>query len=91
MFELAHESVLSLAERLLKYPKLRERFESLLGIVENSDGHHQTADEAESGVIREVRQLGQEVLRDWSGYQKERKESEYSQKEGFIRGGVQRW
>ena len=56
------ESSLSLAERLSKFPHLRHRMESILGIIENADGSCQTADEAERRAIEKVRKSGQEVL-----------------------------
>ena len=61
------ESSLSLEKRLSKYPHLRHRMESILGIIENDDGSCQTADEAERRAIEEVRKSGQEVLQGWLG------------------------
>ncbi len=81
------ESSFSLAERLSKYPHLRHRMESILGIIENDDGSCQTADEAERRAIEEVRKLGQEVLQGWLGHQSDIKEAESSQKAGLIRDG----
>ena len=81
------ESSFSLAERLSKYPHLRHRIESILGIIENDDGSCQTADEAERRAIEEVRKSGQEVLQGWLGYQSDIKEAESSQKAGLIRDG----
>ena len=81
------ESSFSLAARLSKYPHLRHRMESILGIIENDDGSCQTADEAERRAIEEVRKSGQEVLQGWLGYQSDIKEAESSQKAGLIRDG----
>jgi hypothetical protein len=77
----------ALEERLSQYPHLRDRFEAILGIVENQEGTCQTADEAERRAIAEVRQLGQEVLEDWAQNQSQAKAREYAQKEGLIRDG----
>ena len=85
------ESSLSLAERLSKYPHLRRRMESILGIIENDDGICQTADEAERRAIEEVRKLGQEVLQGWLGHQSDIKEAESSQKADLIRDGKKKY
>lgn len=77
----------SLEERLSQYPHLRDRFEAILGIVENQEGACQTADEAERRTIVEVRHLGQEILSDWAKHQSQAKAQEYAQKEGLIRDG----
>ena len=51
----------SLAERLSKYPHLRHRMESILGIIENDDGSCQTADE--KGVLIGQIHLTQNLLK----------------------------
>lgn len=56
----------SLEERLAAHPRLRQRVEKLVDLVESSAGDVVLADEAERRVIEEVRQLGQDVLQGWS-------------------------
>lgn len=56
----------SLEERLAAHPRLRDRVERLVDVVENSGGDVVLADEAERRVIAEVRQLGLDVLQSWS-------------------------
>jgi len=61
-----HGQKRSLEERLNAHPHLRERVDQLLGIVEDTEGDLEKADEAERRVIEELRRLGQEVLQDWA-------------------------
>jgi hypothetical protein len=57
---------LSLEERLTAHPRLKERIEALLAIVEDTNADVQQADEAERRVIAEVRRLGHEALCRWA-------------------------
>ena len=52
-------------ERLNKHPQLRNRMESLLGVVENAAGDCDKADAAEQYVIEELRKMGNEALHCW--------------------------
>ena len=56
----------TLEERLEKHPHLKNRFESLPDIVENTDGDLEKANEAEKRVIEELRTMGGELLTDWA-------------------------
>lgn len=56
----------TLDERLNSYPVLKKRFESLLEVVENTNGDLVKAAEAEQRVIEELRSMGNEVLSDWA-------------------------
>lgn len=56
----------SLEQRLREHPELRERFEKMLDIVENTDGDCVRADDAELRVLEQVRGLGQELLQGWA-------------------------
>ena len=56
----------NLDDRLDKHPHLRERFESILAIVEDTAGTIDLADEAERLAIIEVRQLGATLLNEWA-------------------------
>jgi hypothetical protein len=52
-------------ERLNQHPKLRERMESLLNVVENVAGDCTRADDAERYVIEELRKMGNDALHCW--------------------------
>jgi hypothetical protein len=62
-------------ERLTKHPKLLERMNRLLDIVDNADGRATRADDAEACVIVEMRSLGREVLEEWATDEKARQEA----------------
>lgn len=55
--------------RIESHPGLRERFEAILDIAENSSGQLITADEAEGKAIEEVKKLGKELLKEWALHQ----------------------
>lgn len=59
-------------ERLDKHPRLKKRFNEILGIAENSSGELITADDAEIKTIEEVRKLGQEIVQEWATTQHEK-------------------
>ena len=69
----------NLLERLEKHPELKERFEMILDIVENTSGDVEKADEAERRAIEAVRQLGNEILQGWAQRQHQKKEHECDQ------------
>jgi len=48
--------------RLNQHPKLRERMDALLKVVENAVGEYTKADAAEQHIIDELRKLGNEAL-----------------------------
>jgi hypothetical protein len=52
--------------RLEKYPHLKDRFEAILNIAENSSGKFDKADDAEMMAIEEVRKIGSELLKTWA-------------------------
>ena len=52
--------------RLNQHPKLRERMEALLNVVENSAGDCTKADDAEQYVIEELRKMGNDALHCWA-------------------------
>lgn len=56
----------SLEERLAAHPRLRERVERLIEVMENASGDVKLADEAERRVMEELRQLGLDVLQGWA-------------------------
>jgi hypothetical protein len=66
----------SFAERLEKYPHLRDRFEAVLNIVENTTGELEKADDAEMKAIEEVRKIGATTLQIWASNQEMKKNSQ---------------
>ena len=52
--------------RLNQHPKLRERIEALLHVVENTAGDFTKADDAERHVIEELRKMGSDALHCWA-------------------------
>ena len=52
-----------LAEKLARYPEIRQRFEELVTLVEEGAT---SADAAEERVIETLRNLGQESLQSWA-------------------------
>ena len=57
---------LSLSDRLQKHPKLLNRIEALLGVVENIDGNCTKADDAEQHMIDELRKMGEDAMHCWA-------------------------
>ena len=55
-----------LITRLNHHPRLCERVETLLNVVENVTGDCTKADAAEQAVIDEVRTMGNEALQCWA-------------------------
>jgi hypothetical protein len=55
----------NLIDRLNQHPKLRERMESLLNVVENVAGDCTRANDAERYVIEELRKMGNDALHCW--------------------------
>ena len=55
-----------LINRLKQHPKLLDRMEALLNVVENSAGDCTKADDAEQYVIEELRKMGSDALHCWA-------------------------
>ena len=55
-----------LINRLKQHPKLLDRMEALLNVVENSAGDCTKADDAEQYVIEELRKMGNDALHCWA-------------------------
>ncbi len=56
-----------LVEQLRENPQLFERFESILALAHEEDGANvRSADEVESVLIEQLRQLGNETLSHWA-------------------------
>ncbi|MCK5814248.1 MAG: hypothetical protein KAH03_08310 [Cocleimonas sp.] len=52
-------------DRLNQHPKLRNRVDALLNVVENVAGDCTKADDAEDYVIEELRKMGNDALHCW--------------------------
>jgi len=77
----------SLDERLRNQPHLRERFEAILAIVEDTGGNLDRADAAEMQVIAEVRRLGNAALQGWAVNKEAQKSAEFRDTEKSAHGG----
>ena len=55
-----------LIDRLNQHPKLRDRIEALLNVVENTGNDCKKADDAEQYVIEELRKMGNDALHCWA-------------------------
>ena len=69
-----------LTRRLKQYPKLRNRVESLLNVVENVAGDCTKADAAERYVIEELRKMGNDVLHCWGDNAATKSAEQFSEK-----------
>ena len=76
----------SLEERLESHPHLRERFEALLGIVEDAAGDLDKADAAEQRVIEELRRMGSDALHAWASGKEQEKEQQAREGEDPVSG-----
>ena len=71
-------------EHLNQHPKLRERMELLLNVVENVAGDCTRADDTERYVIEELRKMGNDALHCWgdkaaiNSYEQLKEERNYS-------------
>jgi uncharacterized protein YukE len=53
--------------RLNEHPKLRERIEGILDMIENETGNFTKANDAEQYAIEELRKMGNDILHSWAG------------------------
>lgn len=75
-----------LAERLNQYPKLRERVEALLNVVENTAGDCTKADDAEQYVVDELRKMGNDALHCWAKKAASKATEDLRKQEPDLRG-----
>lgn len=61
----------SLEQRMAKRPQVLSRFHSIADMMDQAVAAGCTADEAEDRAIEQVRQLGRELLGDWSQEQQD--------------------
>jgi hypothetical protein len=76
-----------LLSRLRERPRLCERIERLMEIVEDPADELRRAEEAERRVIEEVRGLGRELVEGWAEGQVEKRAQELEQQPGVWREG----
>ncbi|NOQ16532.1 MAG: hypothetical protein GQ581_05695 [Methyloprofundus sp.] len=69
-----------LMRRLNQHPKLRDRLESLLNVVENVAGDCTKADETERYVIEELRKMGNDALHCWGDNSAIKSAEQFSEK-----------
>ena len=82
--KLSDEEFLAFLE---KHPDLRDRFASIVSVVENSEGNLEEADTAEEPIIEEMRHLGREAMQGWAERQVEVTEQEIRQQPQMHRQG----
>ena len=63
-------------DRLQRYPDLQAEFESLLLVVENSEGDVVKADEAEELVAQRLQLLGQQAIQSWADRKNQKLQAE---------------
>jgi hypothetical protein len=73
-------------DRINKHPHLKDRFESLLGVIENTEGQFTKADDAEQYVIEEIRKMGNVALHSWAGQAVEQTVEQFRTEEKGIEG-----
>jgi hypothetical protein len=71
-----------LIDRINKHPHLKDRFESLLGVIENTQGQY----DAEQYVIEEIRKMGNVALHSWAGQAVEKTVEQLRAEEKDIEG-----
>lgn len=72
------ESDISFAQRINRYPSLKNRIELLMNVLEDCAGDCQKANEAEMRVIEELRQMGSEALHCWAERKLEQASEDFS-------------
>src|SRR5271155_2889069 len=82
--KLSDEEFLAFLE---KHADLRDRFASIVGVVENSEGNLKEADTAEERILEEMRHLGREAMQGWAERQVEVTEQEIRQQPQMHRQG----
>ena len=76
------ESDISFAQRINRYPSLKNRIELLMNVLEDCAGDCQKANEAELRVIEELRQMGSEALHCWAEHKLEEASEDFSKAHG---------
>ena len=74
-------------DRLQRYPDLQAEFESLLLVVENSQGDVVKADEAEELVAQRLQLLGRQAIESWASRKNQRLQAESDSRTDLTRKG----
>lgn len=72
-------------DRLQRYPDLLAEFESLLQVVENSEGDVVKADEAEELVAQRLQLLGQQAIQSWANRKNQKLQAESDSRSDLTR------
>jgi len=72
-------------DRLQRYPDLQAEFESLLLVVENSDGDVVKADQAEELVAHRLQLLGQQAIQSWANRKNQKLQAESDSRSDLTR------
>lgn len=78
-------SEIRLVEQLRQHPELQARFQSIVDLTRNADGPLPTADEVESRLIQELRQLGHTTMNQWAAQAEERVSVELQRRDPGVR------
>ena len=81
---LSDEAILA---SLKAHPGLRDRFASIIGAIENSEGNFKEADAVEERIVEEMRLLGREAMQGWAENQVEATEREIRRQPQMHRQG----
>jgi hypothetical protein len=82
--KLSDEAILA---SLKAHPGLRDRFASIIGAIENSEGNFKEADAVEERIVEEMRLLGREAMQGWAENQVEATEREIRRQPQMHRQG----
>ena len=74
-------------DRLQRHPDLQAEFESLLQVVENSEGDVVKADEAEELVAQRLQLLGRQAIESWASRKNQRLQAESDSRSDLTRKG----
>jgi hypothetical protein len=72
-------------ERLQRHPDLQAEFESLLLVVENSEGDVVKADQAEELVAQRLQLLGQQAIQSWANRKNQKLQAESDSRSDLTR------
>lgn len=72
--------------RLKQHPKLLDRMEALLNVVENVAGDCTKADDAEQYVIDELRKMGNDALHCWADTAADKAAEQLREKQPELHG-----
>ena len=74
-------------DRLQRHPDLLAEFESLLQVVENSEGDVVKADHAEELVAQRLQFLGQQAIQSWANRKNQKLQAESDSRSDLSRKG----